>query len=59
MRRLVAVLFFALIGLPSIPALAEPIPEYVLDHDYVSCMGGITPQKDPERASYCACIQLR
>lgn len=45
------------IMLLALPAHAEPIPQYVLDHDYVSCMGGATPQKDPERAEYCACVR--
>jgi hypothetical protein len=38
-------------------AHAEPIPEYVLDHDYVTCMGGENPAKDPQRANYCACVR--
>ena len=34
---------------------AEPIPDYVLDRDYVSCMGG--EHQDQERAAYCSCVR--
>lgn len=38
-------------------AQAEPIPDYVLEKDYTSCMGGETPQQDPARQQYCLCIR--
>lgn len=38
-------------------AHAEAIPQYALDKDYETCMGGSNPQQDPERAAYCNCVR--
>lgn len=41
----------------STGARAEPVPADVLDHDYASCMGGTSPEQDPQKAAYCNCIR--
>jgi hypothetical protein len=38
-------------------AQAEPVPEYALDKDFMSCMGGSTVQQDPQRGQYCNCVR--
>jgi hypothetical protein len=38
-------------------AHADTVPEYALDKDFTACMGGETPQKDPQRAQYCNCVR--
>jgi hypothetical protein len=48
---------FLLILVASAGLRAEPIPEMVLDKDFTSCMGGETPEKDPQRAQYCQCVR--
>ncbi|MDR3423539.1 MAG: hypothetical protein P4M13_00460 [Alphaproteobacteria bacterium] len=42
-----------LVCLLAAPAYAE-IPDYVLDHEYQSCVGGDT---DSARAAYCSCVR--
>jgi hypothetical protein len=50
------VMALAMFSLAS-AAHAGPIPEYMLQKDYENCLGGQTPQQDPERAQYCSCIR--
>src|SRR6185312_6496341 len=52
-------LVFLLSLLATTPAMAqaEPIPENVLNKDYVSCMGGQTASENRDRAQYCMCIR--
>jgi len=38
-------------------AHAEAIPQYALDKDYETCMGGSNQHQDPDRASYCTCVR--
>jgi hypothetical protein len=39
------------------PVLAEPIPDYVLDKDFISCMGGENPEQNIQRRDYCVCVR--
>ena len=38
-------------------AHAEQIPDYVLQRDYETCMGGENPQQDIQRSQYCSCVR--
>ncbi len=33
------------------------VPDDALDTDYKACMGGNTPDPDPQRKEYCLCIR--
>ena len=33
-----------------------PIPQAAIDKYYKDCMGGETPQTNPQRAQYCQCV---
>lgn len=51
-------IFLSLIlTLAAATAHAEAIPEYALEKDFQNCMGGESPQKDPQRAEYCNCVR--
>lgn len=52
-----AVIFALTVLLITTAAQAETVPEYALDRDYTSCMGGETAQKDPQRNEYCNCVR--
>jgi hypothetical protein len=43
--------------LPVSAVLADPIPPYMLDKDFTSCMGGENPQQDTQRRDYCLCVR--
>ena len=38
-------------------AQAEPVPAYMLNKDFESCMGGESAQQDPERNQECNCLR--
>jgi len=49
---------FAIISLALTSTVrAEPIPDYVLDKDYSSCMGGTDAAADAARDAYCNCVR--
>lgn len=55
--KILSFLFLLLLPcLASSSARAEAIPQYVLDQDYLNCMGGNVKTPDPERAHYCRCV---
>ncbi len=56
MRKFAFVILFGAIVNISV-AYADPVPEYALDKDFTSCMGGEDPAKDPPRRDYCNCIR--
>lgn len=51
------IFFLFLFLLYPLACSAEPIPEYALDKDFMSCMGNQTVQQDPQRGQYCNCIR--
>ncbi|MFY9287870.1 MAG: hypothetical protein WAO98_05155 [Alphaproteobacteria bacterium] len=56
MPKSVALVAFSFLLLSS-SVNAEPVPDYVLDRDYLSCMGGESAQSDPQRDQYCQCTR--
>jgi len=54
-KTVLAIFLGALLSVTT--ALAEPIPDYVLDKDFISCMGGENPEQDPQRREYCLCVR--
>ena len=56
MTKTMLAVFLGVLVLAS-AAFADPIPAYVLDKDFTSCMGGENPEQDTQRRDYCLCVR--
>ena len=50
-------LIAGVLALMTTSVQAEALPDSVFAKQYVSCMGGMSDQQDPQRAAYCGCIR--
>ena len=56
MKKLFSIFVCIMAFAPSVHA-ADKVPAEALDKDFTACMGGQSPQQDPERGEYCTCIR--